>query len=38
MQNHQFIEGGEYGGNLYGTSIKAVQEIANTVSLFLFFT
>ena len=32
IQNLAFIEAGEYGGNLYGTSISAVREVANTVS------
>jgi len=29
IQNYLFIEAGEYGGNLYGTSINAVREVAN---------
>lgn len=32
IQNYLFIEAGEYGGNLYGTSVSAVREVANTVS------
>lgn len=32
IQNQAFIEAGEYGGNLYGTSISAVREVANAVS------
>lgn len=35
MHNQAFIEAGEYGGNLYGTSISAVREVANSVSEFL---
>lgn len=48
IQNYLFIEAGEYGGNLYGTSVSAVREVANAVSLwkqlifdlldFLFFS
>jgi guanylate kinase len=34
IQNYLFIEAGEYGGNLYGTSVSAVREVANAVSLF----
>jgi guanylate kinase len=33
IQNYLFIEAGEYGGNLYGTSIDAVREVANNVRL-----
>jgi guanylate kinase len=32
IQNYLFIEAGEYGGNLYGTSVNAVREVANAVS------
>jgi guanylate kinase len=35
IQNYQFIEAGEYGSNLYGTSISAVRDIANSVRLSL---
>lgn len=31
IQNYLFIEAGEYGGNLYGTSVSAVREVANSV-------
>ena len=31
IQNYQFIEAGEYGGNLYGTSVSAVREVASAV-------
>ena len=31
IQAHLFIEAGRYKDNLYGTSIKAVQEVANQV-------
>ena len=34
IQAHLFIEAGRYKENLYGTSIKAVQEVANQVSAF----
>lgn len=37
IQNYAFIEAGEYGGNLYGTSINAVREVANSVSQFVIF-
>ena len=39
IQAHLFIEAGRYKDNLYGTSIKAVQEVANQVrlSVCLFF-
>ncbi|CAF1315487.1 unnamed protein product [Adineta ricciae] len=30
IQNYLFIEAGEYGGNLYGTSVQAVREVANS--------
>ena len=33
IQNYLFIEAGEYGGNLYGTSVNAVREVANAVGL-----
>ncbi len=32
IQAHLFIEAGRYKENLYGTSIKAVQQVANDVS------
>ena len=32
IRNYLFIEAGEYTGNLYGTSISAVRNIANSVS------
>ena len=28
MQNHKFIEAGQYNGNLYGTSVASVKEVA----------
>ena len=31
IRNYLFIEAGEYAGHLYGTSIGAVRELANTV-------
>lgn len=33
IQAHLFIEAGRYKDNLYGTSIKAVQEVAEQVGL-----
>lgn len=32
IHNYLFIEAGEYGGNLYGTSVNAVREVANSVN------
>ncbi len=31
IQNYLFIEAGEYGGNLYGTSVNAVRDVATSV-------
>lgn len=31
IQAHLFIEAGQYNGNLYGTSLAAVREVAETV-------
>jgi guanylate kinase len=31
IENHLFIEAGQYCGNLYGTSIKSVKEVAEQV-------
>ena len=28
LQNHKFIEAGQYNGNLYGTSVSSVKEVA----------
>lgn len=36
IQNLLFIEAGEYGGNLYGTSATAVREVARAVCIDLF--
>jgi len=33
IQNHLFIEAGQYNGNLYGTSVTSVVEVAEQVSL-----
>ena len=35
VKNNLFIEAGQYQGNLYGTSISAVQEVAASVSLLI---
>ena len=35
IQAHLFIEAGRYKENLYGTSIKAVKEVANQVLAFV---
>ena len=32
IQNNLFIEAGQYNGNLYGTSVQSVKEIAEMVS------
>lgn len=31
IQCHQFIEAGQYNGNLYGTSVQSVREVAEKV-------
>lgn len=40
IQNHLFIEAGQYNDNLYGTSVASVREVAEkvefTFSFFLF--
>lgn len=33
IQEHKFIEAGQYNGHLYGTSIQSVKEVADKVSL-----
>ena len=33
IQNHLFIEAGQYNDNLYGTSVASVREVAEKVSL-----
>ena len=32
IQNHLFIEAGQYNGNLYGTSVTSVVEVAEQAS------
>lgn len=32
VKNNLFIEAGQFQNNLYGTSIQAVREVANSVS------
>jgi guanylate kinase len=34
IQNHLFIEAGQYNDNLYGTSVASVRDVAEKVSLF----
>ena len=34
IQAHLFIEAGRYKNNLYGTSVKAVKEVAEQVRFF----
>jgi guanylate kinase len=33
IQNHLFIEAGQYNDNLYGTSVASVREVAEKVSI-----
>lgn len=37
IQNHLFIEAGQYNDNLYGTSVASVREVAEKVRAFLLF-
>ena len=37
IQNHMFIEAGQYNENLYGTSVQSVKEVAEKVLDFHFF-
>lgn len=38
IQNHLFIEAGQYNDNLYGTSVASVKEVAEKVGIcFAFF-
>ena len=37
IQAHLFIEAGQYNGNLYGTSLAAVREVAESVSAASYF-
>ena len=32
IQQHLFIEAGEYNGNLYGTSVASVKDVADQVT------
>lgn len=34
IQNHLFIEAGQYNDNLYGTSVASVREVAENVSIY----
>ena len=34
IQEHKFIEAGQYNDNLYGTSVQSVKYVAERVSLF----
>ena len=38
IQNHLFIEAGQYNENLYGTSVHSVREVAEKVGTELSFT
>ena len=35
IQNHLFIEAGQYNENLYGTSVQSVREVAEKVSKYI---
>lgn len=35
IQNHLFIEAGQYNDNLYGTSVASVREVAEKVRIML---
>lgn len=35
IQNHLFIEAGQYNDNLYGTSVASVRDVAEKVSNYL---
>ena len=37
IQNHLFIEAGQYNDNLYGTSVASVKEIAERVNISMMF-
>ena len=37
IQNHLFIEAGQYNDNLYGTSVASVREVAEKVPFFIIF-
>jgi len=34
IQNHLFIEAGQYNNNLYGTSVQSVREVSDKVFIF----
>lgn len=36
IQDHHFIEAGQYNDNLYGTSVSSVREVAEKVRFILF--
>lgn len=36
IQDHHFIEAGQYNENLYGTSVSSVKEVADKVKFVLF--
>lgn len=38
IQNHMFIEAGQYNENLYGTSVQSVKEVAEKVKVPLDIT
>lgn len=37
IQEHKFIEAGQYNDNLYGTSVQSVKYVAERVRLFTWF-
>lgn len=37
IQDHKFIEAGQYNNHLYGTSVQSVREVAEKVKLFSLY-
>ena len=38
IQNHLFIEAGQFNDNLYGTSIASVRDVSDLVSFYILLT
>jgi len=38
IENHLYVEAGQFKGNLYGTSIQSVKQVAQTVSTILCYS
>jgi len=36
IENHLFVEAGQFNNNLYGTSIQSVREVAQQVSIIVY--